>query len=81
MAWRGWAAQEAAVTTWDVLYHTGGRMLPFVGGHAYVEEHTLKALRAAPHVLHFLSAMAAILSPLLLFLMALALRLKFRMSV
>ena len=80
-AWRGWAAQEAAVTTWDVLYHTGGRMLPFVGGHAYVEEHTLKALRAAPHVLHFLSAMAAILSPLLLFLMALALRLKFRMSV
>jgi hypothetical protein len=32
-------------------------------------------------VLHFLSAMAAILSPLLLFLMALALRLKFRMSV
>jgi len=81
LAWRGWAAQEAAVTTWDVLYHTGGRMLPFVGGHAYVEEHTLKALRAAPHVLHFLSAMAAILSPLLLFLMALALRLKFRMSV
>ena len=80
-AWRGWAAQEAAVTTWDVLYHTGGRMLPFVGGHAYVEEHTLKALRAAPHALHFLSAMAAILSPFLLFLMALALRLKFRMSV
>ena len=80
-AWRGWAAQEAAVTTWDVFYHTGGRMLPFVGGHAYVEEHTLKALRAAPHVLHFLSAMAAILSPFLLFLMALALRLKFRMSV
>jgi hypothetical protein len=81
LAWRGWAAQEAAVTTWDVLYHTGGRMLPFVGGHAYVEEHTLKALRAAPHVLHFLSAMAAILSPFLLFLMVLALRLKFRMSV
>ena len=81
LAWRGWAAQEAAVTTWDVFYHTGRRMLPFVGGHAYVEEHTLKALRAAPHVLHFLSAMAAILSPLLLFLMALALRLKFRMSV
>ena len=81
VAWLGWAAQEAAVTTWDVFYHTGGRMLPFVGGHAYVEEHTLKALRAAPHVLHFLSAMAAILSPLLLFLMALALRLKFRMSV
>jgi len=80
-AWRGWAAQEAAVTTCDVLYHTGGRMVPFVGGHAYVEEHTLKALRAAPHVLHFLSAMAAILSPFLLFLMALALRLKFRMSV
>ena len=81
LAWRGWAAQEAAVTTWDVLYHTGGRMVPFVGGHAYVEEHTLKALRAAPHVLHFLNAMAAILSPFLLFLMALALRLKFRMSV
>ncbi|MDA8907746.1 pentapeptide repeat-containing protein [Planktomarina temperata] len=81
LAWRGWAAQEAAVTTWDVLYHTGGRMVPFVGGHAYIEEHTLKALRAAPHVLHFLSAMAAILSPFLLFLMALALRLKFRMSV
>jgi len=81
LAWRGWAAQESAVTTWDVLYHTGGRMVPFVGGHAYVEEHTLKALRAAPHVLHFLSAMAAILSPFLLFLMALALRLKFRMSV
>ena len=81
LAWRGWAAQEAAVTTWDVFYHTGGRMVPFVGGHAYVEEHTLKALRAAPHVLHFLSAMAAILSPFLLFLMALALRLKFRMSV
>jgi len=81
LAWRGWAAQEAAVTTWDVLYHTGGRMLPFVGGHAYVEEHTLKALRAEPHVLHFFSAMAAILSPFLLFLMALALRLKFRMSV
>ena len=80
-AWLGWAAQEAAVTTWDVFYHTGGRMVPFVGGHAYVEEHTLKALRAAPHVLHFLSAMAAILSPFLLFLMALALRLKFRMSV
>ena len=81
LAWRGWAAQEAAVTTWDVFYHIGRRMLPFVGGHAYVEEHTLKALRAAPHVLHFLSAMAAILSPFLLFLMALALRLKFRMSV
>ena len=81
LAWRGWAAQEAAVTTWDVFYHTGRRMLPFVGGHAYVEEHTLKALRAAPHVLHFLSAMAAILSMFLLFLMALALRLKFRMSV
>lgn len=81
LAWRGWAAQEAAVTTWDVLYHTGGRMVPFVGGHAYVEEHTLKALRAAPQALHFLSAMAAILSPFLLFLMALALRLKFRMSV
>ena len=81
LAWRGWAAQKAAVTTWDVFYHTGRRMLPFVGGHAYVEEHTLKALRAAPHVLHFLSAMAAILSPFLLFLMALALRLKFRMSV
>ena len=81
LAWRGWAVQEAAVTTWDVFYHTGRRMLPFVGGHAYVEEHTLKALRAAPHVLHFLSAMAAILSMFLLFLMALALRLKFRMSV
>ena len=81
LAWQGWATQEAAVTNWDVLYHTGGRMVPFVGGHAYVEEHTLKALRAAPQALHFLSAMTAILSPFLLFLMALALRLKFRMSV
>ena len=81
LAWQGWATQEAAVTNWDVLYHTGGRMLPFVGGHADVEEHTLKALRAAPHALHFLSAMAEILSPFLLFLMAPALRFKFRMSV
>ena len=22
LAWRGWAADEAAITTWDVLYHT-----------------------------------------------------------
>ena len=36
-AWCGWAAHEAAITTWDVLYHTGGRMLPLVSGHAYVE--------------------------------------------
>jgi hypothetical protein len=56
-------------------------MLPLVSGHAYVEPETLNAIRAAPHVLHFFSACAAILSPFLLFLMALALRLKFRMSV
>ena len=80
-AWQGWAAQEAALTTWDVIYHSGGRMLPLVSGHAYVEPETLNAIRAAPHVLHFFSACAAILSPFLLFLMALALRLKFRMSV
>ena len=36
-AWCGWAAHEAAITTWDVVYHTGGRMLPLVSGHAYVE--------------------------------------------
>ena len=81
LAWRGWAAQEAALTTWDVIYHSGGRMLPLVSGHAYVEPETLNAIRAAPQVLHFFSACAAILSPFLLFLMALALRLKFRMSV
>ena len=81
VAWQGWAAQEAALTTWDVIYHSGGRMLPLVSGHAYVEPETLNAIRAAPHVLHFFSACAAILSPFLLFLMALALRLKFRMSV
>ena len=80
-AWQGWAAQEAALTTWDVIYHSGGRMLPLVSGHAYVEPETLNAIRAAPQVLHFFSACAAILSPFLLFLMALALRLKFRMSV
>ena len=79
VAWKGWAAQEAALTTWDVIYHSGGRMLPLVSGHAYVEPETLNAIRAAPHVLHFFSACAAILSPFLLFLMALALRLKFRM--
>jgi hypothetical protein len=81
VAWQGWAAQEAALTTWDVIYHSGGRMLPLVSGHAYVEPETLNAIRAAPQVLHFFSACAAILSPFLLFLMALALRLKFRMSV
>ena len=80
-AWRGCAAHEAAIATWDVLYHTGGRMLPLVSGHAYVEEHTLNAIRAAPTALHFLSTIAAVLSPFFLFLMALALRLKFRMSI
>lgn len=80
-AWQGWAADEAAITTWDVLYHTGGRMLPLVSGHAYVEEQTLKAIRAAPPALHVLSTIAAVLSPFCLFLMALALRLKFRMSM
>ena len=34
LAWRGWAAHEAAITTWDVLYQTGGRMLPLVSGNA-----------------------------------------------
>ena len=81
VAWQGWAAQEAALTTWDVIYHSGGRMLPLVSGHAYVEPETLNAIRSAPHAPHFLSASAAILSPFLLFLMALALRLKLRMSV
>jgi len=80
-AWRGCAAHEAAIATWDVLYHTGGRMLPLVSGHAYVEEHTLNAIRAASTALHFLSTIAAVLSPFFLFLMALALRLKFRMSI
>ena len=80
-AWQGWAADEAAITTWDVLYHTGGRMLPLVSGHAYVEEQTLNAIRAAPPALHVLSTIAAVLSPFCLFLMALALRLKFRMSM
>ena len=80
-AWCGWAAHEAAITTWDVLYHTGGRMLPLVSGHAYVEEQILNAIRAAPPALHFLSTIAAVLSPFFLFLMALALRLKFRMSI
>jgi len=56
-------------------------MLPLVSGHAYVEEHTLNAIRAAPTALHFLSTIAAVLSPFFLFLMALALRLKFRMSI
>ena len=81
LARRGWAAHEAAITTWDVLYHTGGRMLPLVSGNAYVEEQTLKAIRAAPPALHFLSTIASVLSPFFLFLMALALRLKFRMSI
>jgi len=80
-AWRGWAAHEPAITTWDVLYHTGGRMLQFISGHAYVEEQTLKAICAAPPALHFLCTIAAVLSPFFLFLMALALRLKFRMSI
>jgi hypothetical protein len=80
-AWCGWAAHEAAITTWDVLYHTGGRMLPLVSGHAYVEEQILYTIRAAPPALHFLSTIAAVLSPFFLFLMALALRLKFRMSI
>ena len=48
---------------------------------AYVEEQTLNAIRAAPTALHFLSTIAAVLSPFFLFLMALALRLKFRMSI
>ena len=34
-----------------------------VRGHAYVEEQTFKAIRAARQVLHFLSAIAAVLSP------------------
>ena len=55
--------------------------VPFVGGHAYVEEHTLKALRAAPHVRAFSQRHGRDPQPVLLFLMALALRLKFRMSV
>ena len=80
-AWRGWAAHEAAITTWYVLYHTRGRMLSLVSGRAYVEEQTLNAIRAAPTALHFLSTIAAVLSPFFLFLMALALRLKFRMSI
>lgn len=53
VAWQGWAAQEAALTTWDVFYHSGRRMLPLVSGHAYVEPETLNAIRAAPHALHF----------------------------
>ena len=52
-----------------------------VRGHVYVEEQTLEAIRAARQVLHFLSATAAVLSLFLMFLMALGLRLKFRMSV
>ena len=56
-------------------------MLPLVSGHAYVEEQTLNAIRAAPPALHVLSTIAAVLSPFCLFLMALALRLKFRMSM
>ena len=75
------AVHEAAIATWDVLYHTGGRMLPLVSGHAYVEEQTLNAKRAAPPALHGLSAIAAVLSPFFLFLMALALRLKLGMSI
>ena len=81
LAWRGWAADEAAITTWDVLYYMGGRMLPLVSGHAYVEEQTLNAIRAAPTALHFLSTIVAVLSPFFLFLTALALRLKFLMSI
>ena len=81
LAWRRWAADEAAITTWDVLYYTGGRMLPLVSLHAYVEEQTLNAIRAAPTALHFLCTIAAVLSSFLLFLMALALRLKFRMFI
>ena len=80
-SWRGWAAHEAAITTWYVLYHTRGRMLPLVSGHTYVEEQILNAIRAAPPALHFLSTIAAVLGPFFLFLMALALRLKFRMSI
>jgi hypothetical protein len=80
-SWRGWAAHEAAITTWYVLYHTCGRMLPLVSGHAYAEEQTLNAIRAAPTALHFLRTIAAVLSPFFLFLMALALRLKLRMSI
>ena len=57
------------------------RLSQAVRGHAYVEEQTFKAIRAARQVLHFLSAIAAVLSPFLLFLMALGLRLKFHMSV
>ena len=56
-------------------------MLPLVSGHAYVEEQILNAIRAAPPALHFLSTIAAVLCPFFLFLMALALRLKFRMSI
>jgi len=56
-------------------------MLPLVSGHANVEKQTLNAIRAAPPALHFLSTIAAVLSPFFLFLMALALRLKFRMSI
>jgi hypothetical protein len=56
-------------------------MLPLVSGHAYAEEQTLNAIRAAPTALHFLRTIAAVLSPFFLFLMALALRLKLRMSI
>ena len=61
----------------------GFGLSPFslVSGHAYVEEQILNAIRAAPPALHFLSTIAAVLSPFFLFLMALALRLKFRMSI
>jgi len=56
-------------------------MLPLVGGPVYVEEQTLKVVRAAPSALHFLSTSAAVLSPFLLLLMVLAFRLKFRILI
>jgi hypothetical protein len=81
LAQSGRAGHQAALTTWNVLCHTGGRMFPLVGGPVCVEEQTLKAVRAAPPALHFLSTSAAVLSPFLLLLMVLALRLKFRILI
>ena len=79
-AWVGYALHIPDFNTWDAIGFNLGRAFPFASLRGYHGEAFLNAVEQAPSALLALSGLLSIASPILLFLMGLGLRNKFRMS-
>lgn len=74
------ATGKTTLSGFDAIGYNISRLFPMTTMRGFHTEEYLDGIRNAPQVLHFLSGTIAVISPILIFLIALGLRNRFRMA-